>query len=278
METLGALALATEKPTEELMKKKPVGRTAPLITNVMWRNLMAQALYQIAVLLTLQFKGESIFGVSKRVNNTLIFNTFVLCQVFNEFNARNLEKKDVFERIHKNKLFMAIIGITLVLQVVMVEFRKKFANIERLNWGQWASQHLVLPSLPCHASQPCLVLPASCLANVMSASVSTLCHCLLHEAILAMSQLRPRQCLCCDSASIMPASKSASMHVPCHHLSLASVDVMPVPCHITAARMPSQVPCVCRCLKCPRQPCHHSSIPWSITLLVFGICQSQCEP
>ncbi|MCD7466176.1 putative calcium-transporting ATPase 13, plasma membrane-type [Datura stramonium] len=137
MDTLGALALATEKPTEELMKKKPVGRTEPLITNVMWRNLMAQAFYQIAVLLTLQFKGESIFGVNKRVNDTLIFNTFVLCQVFNEFNARNLEKKNVFEGIHKNKLFVAIIGITLVLQVVMVEFLKKFANTERLNWGQW---------------------------------------------------------------------------------------------------------------------------------------------
>ncbi|PHU13872.1 Calcium-transporting ATPase 12, plasma membrane-type [Capsicum chinense] len=113
MDTLGALALATEKPTEELIKKKPV------------------------VLLTLQFKGESIFAVNKRVNDTLIFNTFVLCQVFNEFNARNLEKKNVFEGIHKNKLFMAIIGITLVLQVVMVEFLKKFANTERLNWGQW---------------------------------------------------------------------------------------------------------------------------------------------
>ncbi|KAH0739785.1 hypothetical protein KY290_038490 [Solanum tuberosum] len=137
MDTLGALALATEKPTEELMNKKPVGRTAPLITNIMWRNLMAQALYQIAVLLTLQFRGESIFGVSKRVNDTLIFNTFVLCQVFNEFNARNLEKKNVFKGIHKNKLFMAIIGITLVLQVVMVEFLKKFAITERLNWGQW---------------------------------------------------------------------------------------------------------------------------------------------
>ncbi|CAN4091238.1 unnamed protein product [Withania somnifera] len=137
MDTLGALALATEKPTEELMKKKPVGRTEPLITNIMWRNLMAQALYQIAVLLTLQFKGESIFGVNRRVNDTLIFNTFVLCQVFNEFNARNMEKKNVFEGIHKNKLFVAIIGITLILQVVMVEFLKKFANTERLNWGQW---------------------------------------------------------------------------------------------------------------------------------------------
>ncbi|KAK0608665.1 hypothetical protein LWI29_034023 [Acer saccharum] len=48
MDTLGALALATEQPTKELMDKPPVGRTAPLITNIMWRNLLAQAMYQMA--------------------------------------------------------------------------------------------------------------------------------------------------------------------------------------------------------------------------------------
>ncbi|KAH9764770.1 putative calcium-transporting ATPase 13 plasma membrane-type [Citrus sinensis] len=139
MDTLGALALATEKPTKELMDKPPVGRTEPLITNIMWRNLVAQALYQRAVLLTLQFRGESIFGVNKKVKETLIFNTFVLCQVFNEFNARKLEKKNVFEGIHKNRLFLGIIGTTIVLQVVMVEFLKNFADTERLNWGQWSA-------------------------------------------------------------------------------------------------------------------------------------------
>jgi Ca2+-transporting ATPase len=137
MDTLGALALATEKPTKELMDQKPVGRTKPLITNIMWRNLLSQALYQIVILLTLQFKGETIFGVTSKVNDTLIFNTFVLCQVFNEFNARKLEKKNVFEGIFKSKLFLGIVGVTLVLQVVMVEFLKKFADTERLNWREW---------------------------------------------------------------------------------------------------------------------------------------------
>ncbi|KAI8021695.1 Calcium-transporting ATPase 12, plasma membrane-type [Camellia lanceoleosa] len=110
MDTLGALGLATEQPTNDLMKKKPV-----------------------TVLLILQFKGGSIFGVNEKVKDTLIFNSFVLCQVFNEFNARKLEAKNVFTGILKNKLFLGILGITIVLQVVMVEFLKKFANTERLN-------------------------------------------------------------------------------------------------------------------------------------------------
>ncbi|XP_030509374.2 putative calcium-transporting ATPase 13, plasma membrane-type [Cannabis sativa] len=139
MDTLGALALATEKPTDELMENPPVGRTAPLITNIMWRNLLSQAFYQISILLTLQFRGKLIFNVNEKVKDTLIFNTFVLCQVFNEFNARKLEKKNVFKGIHRNKLFLAIIAITIVLQVLMVEFLKKFADTERLNWEQWGA-------------------------------------------------------------------------------------------------------------------------------------------
>ncbi|XP_072979429.1 calcium-transporting ATPase 7, plasma membrane-type-like [Typha angustifolia] len=137
MDTMGALALATDRPTKELMKKPPVGRTEPLISNVMWRNLIAQALFQIAVLVIFQFKGQSIFGVSKEINNTIIFNTFVFCQVFNEFNSRKLEKKNVFQGIFANKLFLGIIAVTIVMQVMMVELLRRFADTERLNWGQW---------------------------------------------------------------------------------------------------------------------------------------------
>ncbi|CBI26323.3 unnamed protein product, partial [Vitis vinifera] len=103
--------------------------------HLLWMNLVMDTL---VVLLTLHFKGQSIFGVNKE-KDTLIFNTSVLCQVFNEFNARELEKKNVFEGIHKNKLFLGIVGLAIILQVVMVEFLNKFADTERLDWGQWVA-------------------------------------------------------------------------------------------------------------------------------------------
>ncbi|CAI9300630.1 unnamed protein product [Lactuca saligna] len=137
MDTLGALALATERPTDELLNKPPVGRVEPLITNIMWRNIFAQSIFQIIILLTFQFRGKEIFDVDERVKNTIIFNTFVLCQVFNEFNSRKLEKRNIFKGIHRNRLFVGIIGMTVVLQVVMVEFLKKFADTDRLNGVQW---------------------------------------------------------------------------------------------------------------------------------------------
>jgi Ca2+-transporting ATPase len=85
MDTLGALALATEPPNDDLMKRSPVGRKGNFISNVMWRNILGQSLYQFTVIWLLQSKGKSIFSLdgpnSDLVLNTLIFNTFVFCQV-----------------------------------------------------------------------------------------------------------------------------------------------------------------------------------------------------
>ncbi|KAL0376684.1 UNVERIFIED_CONTAM: putative calcium-transporting ATPase 13, plasma membrane-type [Sesamum calycinum] len=139
MDTLGALALATGNPTDELMNKPPIGRSDPLITNIMWRNIVGVASYQIAVILALKFKGKSIFSVDENVVDTLIFTTFVLLQVFNQFNSRELEAKNVFKGIHKDKLFLGITGITIVLPVIMVEFLNKFAHTKRLDWKQWGA-------------------------------------------------------------------------------------------------------------------------------------------
>ncbi|KAK8664130.1 hypothetical protein V6N13_083930 [Hibiscus sabdariffa] len=145
MDTLGALALATEPPTDNLMHRSPVGRREPLITNIMWRNLLIQALYQVTVLLVLNFSGLTILGLEDdgdrehayKVKNSLIFNAFVLCQIFNEFNARKPEEINCFKGVTKNYLFMGIVGFTLILQIIIIEFLGKFTSTVRLDWQLW---------------------------------------------------------------------------------------------------------------------------------------------
>ncbi|VAH51319.1 unnamed protein product [Triticum turgidum subsp. durum] len=144
MDTLGALALATEPPNNHLMQRPPVGRREPLITNIMWRNLLIMAFYQVAILLTLTFKGLSLLRLehdnpahAEILKNTFIFNTFVLCQVFSEFNARKPDELNIFKGIAGNKLFIAIIAITVVLQVLIIEFLGKFTTTVRLSWQLW---------------------------------------------------------------------------------------------------------------------------------------------
>jgi len=40
MDTLAALALATEPPSEALLLEKPYSRTEKIVTAVMWRNII----------------------------------------------------------------------------------------------------------------------------------------------------------------------------------------------------------------------------------------------
>lgn len=85
MDTLGALALATEPPNDELMKRKPVGRGVSFITRTMWRNIIGQSIYQLLVLGLLMFDGKRLLKLNgsdaTAVLNTFIFNSFVFCQV-----------------------------------------------------------------------------------------------------------------------------------------------------------------------------------------------------
>ncbi|KAK3118348.1 hypothetical protein QOZ80_9BG0697670 [Eleusine coracana subsp. coracana] len=141
MDTLGALALATEPPNDDMMKRPPVGRGESFITKIMWRNIIGQSLYQLVVLGALMFGGERLLNIkgadSKTVINTLIFNSFVFCQVFNEINSREMQKINVFHGMFSNWIFLGIIAVTVAFQVVIIEFLGTFASTVPLDWQLW---------------------------------------------------------------------------------------------------------------------------------------------
>ncbi|KAF5738253.1 calcium-transporting ATPase 2 plasma membrane-type isoform X1 [Tripterygium wilfordii] len=141
MDTLGALALATEPPNDELMKRTPVGRKGNFISNVMWRNILGQSIYQFIVIWQLQVKGKALFnldGPDADLNlNTLIFNSFVFCQIFNEISSREMEKIDVFKGILDNYVFVTVLACTFFFQIIIVEFLGTFANTMPLTFSQW---------------------------------------------------------------------------------------------------------------------------------------------
>ncbi|KAL1534314.1 P-type Ca(2+) transporter [Salvia divinorum] len=133
--TLVVLALSVDNPAESLMQKMPVEKREPLITNIMWRDIIGQALCQIIILLIIQFEGEATFKLSGGEKDTLIFNIFVLCQIFAIFNT--VKGNNIFERLKKKRLFWMLLSMIVLLQFIIVEFLKKFADTERLNWKQW---------------------------------------------------------------------------------------------------------------------------------------------
>lgn len=90
MDTFAALALATEPPLPDLLDRKPYGRKESLITTNMWIQLLGQSFYQLVVLCVLYYAGPYLGIWPVESNNSVVFNSFVFCQIFNEFNARKV--------------------------------------------------------------------------------------------------------------------------------------------------------------------------------------------
>uniref|UniRef100_A0A0E0JTF8 Calcium-transporting ATPase n=1 Tax=Oryza punctata TaxID=4537 RepID=A0A0E0JTF8_ORYPU len=147
MDTLGALALATEPPNDAMMKRPPVGRGDNFITKVMWRNIIGQSIYQLVVLGVLLLRGKSLLQINgpqaDSLLNTFVFNTFVFCQVFNEVNSREMEKINVFSGIFSSWIFSAVVGVTAAFQVIMVELLGTFANTVHLSGRLWLTSVLI---------------------------------------------------------------------------------------------------------------------------------------
>lgn len=144
MDTLASLALATEMPTSSLLLRKPYGRTKPLISRTMMKNILGHAIYQLTVIFLLLFLGPEIFdidpgmGVRLSEHFTIIFNTFVMMTLFNEVNARKIHgERNIFEGLLTNPIFYSILIITAVAQVIIVQYGSVFFQTKALSLDQW---------------------------------------------------------------------------------------------------------------------------------------------
>ncbi|KAL8763840.1 MAG: hypothetical protein Q9184_000436 [Pyrenodesmia sp. 2 TL-2023] len=187
MDTFAALALATDPPTEKILDRKPAPKRAPLITTNMWKMIIGQAIYQLAVTFVLYFAGYNILGYNNNclpqslpqnylddcLNltgaafdtclrdqaaictetlhvelDTMVFNAFVWMQIFNEFNNRRLDNKlNIFEGIQRNYFFIGINCIMVGGQIMIVFVGGKAFQIKRIDGVQWAV--CILCALPC---------------------------------------------------------------------------------------------------------------------------------
>ncbi|EGR29603.1 hypothetical protein IMG5_152530 [Ichthyophthirius multifiliis] len=156
MDTFASLALSTEPPSESLLDRKPYARDDSIVTANMWRNIFGQSIYQIVILSLVLFKAPkwlqipSSFDMVKydekqAVHFTLFFQIFVLMQVFNEFNARKLQRDEIniFKGLFNNGLFWLIIIITFCVQYFLIELGGQYVGVTQLN----IYQHLLCAAI-----------------------------------------------------------------------------------------------------------------------------------
>ncbi|KAF1806589.1 PMCA-type calcium-translocating P-type ATPase [Mucor lusitanicus] len=138
MDTFAALALATDPPTAELLNRRPEPRSAPLITFKMWKMIIGQAIFQLVVTLVLLYSNVLNYSTDNVVLQTVVFNTFVFCQIFNEVNCRRIDSHiNIFTNILANKFFIGIFFICVLGQVVIVQFGGAAFQVVALDGPHW---------------------------------------------------------------------------------------------------------------------------------------------
>lgn len=130
MDTLAALALATERPQPSIINSPPTRKGDTVLTVFVWRSIYGMSAYIILVMTFLIFFGEYMWedtsylttdGFNNAVTGepngrmkhfTFIFNTFVFMTLFNEINCRKVGARtfNVFSHILSNWMFLAVIS------------------------------------------------------------------------------------------------------------------------------------------------------------------------
>lgn len=138
-DTLAALALATDPLSLSVLNRMPEPKDARMISFNMWKMIFGQSCLQLVVTLSLNFVWPSLFpDWSQATANTVIFNTFVWLQFFNEINCRRIDDRlNVFYGIHRNPLFISIMLIIIICQAFMIFFGDAAFSVVRLSGPQW---------------------------------------------------------------------------------------------------------------------------------------------
>ncbi|KAI0553910.1 putative calcium P-type ATPase [Xylaria curta] len=152
MDTLAALALATDPPQDSIIDRKPEPRNAGIVSITMWKMIIGQAIYQLAVTFVLYYGAydigiaaeEDVTQVVATRRDSLVFNTFVWMQIFNQWNNRRLDNRfNILEGITQNYFFLVINIVVIGLQILIIFVGNTPFNISALKppqtGPQWAT-------------------------------------------------------------------------------------------------------------------------------------------
>lgn len=173
MDSLASLALATEEPTDELLKRAPQSRTDYIISRKMTKHIWIMSTWMSFIVFFLVFQGENfipeeegyvpqvdgyiqpgrkytldgeplwepyekLYGTSRHY--TIVFTVFVFLQIFNMICSRKInDEKNVFDGFFRNKMYVGIIFIITIVQIIITQFTADVFKVARggLSPTQW---------------------------------------------------------------------------------------------------------------------------------------------
>ncbi len=140
-----ALTLGLEKASGGLMKLKPVKRNDSIVSKKMLARIMFNAVY-ISVLLLLQ-KFTNFLGAKSSEQGAVVFSLFVMLQMFNAFNCRELGSESILKNFGKNRIMVITFSAVIFVHFIIVQYACNIFGINRMGFNMWIKTILVASTI-----------------------------------------------------------------------------------------------------------------------------------
>ena len=117
------------------MKRKPTKRDASIVSKGMMSRIAVNGIF-ISVVFLLQQRLNFLGGTPEQ-QSTILFTLFVVFQLFNAFNSRELSNTSLFKNLANNRLMLGVMALTFGLQVLITQFGGAFFRTVPLPLMMW---------------------------------------------------------------------------------------------------------------------------------------------
>ncbi len=130
-----ALTLGLEGVDDRLLNYKPIKREQGIVSGKMLLRILFNGIFIGGVLIC-----EYLFnfmGVAEKERSSVCFSLFILFQLFNAFNSRELGKESIFKGFTKNKIMLLTFLLTFIIHIFIVQVAYPIFLITPLSMVSW---------------------------------------------------------------------------------------------------------------------------------------------
>jgi Ca2+-transporting ATPase len=130
-----AITLGLYNEGKNLMKNSPVKRNQSIVGKKMLIRILFNGVF-VSTLMCLQY-FFNILRVSSTEIKGATFTLFIIFQLFNAFNSRELGTDSIFKNLGQNKIMAVTFLITFILQIIIVQVAYPLFDISPLKLVSW---------------------------------------------------------------------------------------------------------------------------------------------
>ena len=140
-----ALTLGLEPIRDDLLQHEPTRRDASILDRTMLFRIFANGIYISAIFMAQHF--WNFLGCAEGEKATVLFTLFVLMQLLNAFNCRELNNVPMLRNVGNNKLMLGVFGLVLAMQFAITEFGAAVFETVPLSAALWGKMLLCAVSV-----------------------------------------------------------------------------------------------------------------------------------